>query len=476
MTRPAALLSFAILFANSVILPAQTGSVPVSTPIKTPLKTGSVPVFAPFLTAIAPEQTSLLAARDRMVIVISLDGFPAYDLEDPKLPIPTLRQLMKNGSWATRMQPVNPTVTWPNHTTLVTGVHPADHGLLYNGSLIRTDNPLAVKVDPNIDKTKMVHVATLYDLAHDHGLTTAQVDWVAINNAPTITWAFPERAKPADPLVAEMISKHLLSAEDIGNSDHPTIVWRDQIWTRAGAYLIRDHKPNLLLFHLLSLDSTHHNYAPRTLASYDAIAFLDNCVRQLVDAVHAAGMSDRATFIIVSDHGFKSVSKQIHLLSLLATSGFGNAVRAVPEGGSAMIYVDQARRAELLPKLEQVFSQTEGVQSVAKESQFRALGLPVPAADPQAPDLIAYAKSGYAFAGGKEGDSVIAALPSPTGSHGYINTDPEMDAIFIASGYGIRPGVQLEKIPNLRVAPTLAKLLGISLPKADAQPLTEILK
>src|SRR5579859_3815901 len=60
-------------------------------------------------------------ASKRMVVVISLDGFPAYALDDPKLPVPTLRRLIHEGVSA-RMHTVNPTVTWPNHTTMVTGV------------------------------------------------------------------------------------------------------------------------------------------------------------------------------------------------------------------------------------------------------------------------------------------------------------------------------------------------------------------
>ena len=76
----------------------------------------------------ASAQLAAVPPKDRMVLVISLDGFPAYDLENPKLPIPTLRQLAAAGSSSKRMQPVNPTVTWPNHTTLVTGLHPVDHG------------------------------------------------------------------------------------------------------------------------------------------------------------------------------------------------------------------------------------------------------------------------------------------------------------------------------------------------------------
>src|SRR3954451_804496 len=296
-----------------------------------------------------------IAAKDRTVVLISLDGFPAYDLEDPKLPIPTLRELMKNGSWAKSMQPINPTWTWPNHTTMVTGVDARVHGVLYNGVLRRQDDPFAVKIDPTVPKAQMVSQPTLYDLAQRAGLTTAQVDWVAINDAPTITWAFPEKAKPSDPLVAEMVGKGVLKPDEISDEGHPTIVWRDQIWTRAGAYLIREHKPNLLLFYLLTLDSTHHTYAPRTLASYDAIAFLDSCVRELVEAAKGAGILERTTFIVVSDHGFKGVGKQIWLRNVLNDAHLGPEVQVLPEGGSGMIYFDPGRKAELVEKVAATF-------------------------------------------------------------------------------------------------------------------------
>jgi predicted AlkP superfamily pyrophosphatase or phosphodiesterase len=89
---------------------------------------------------------------------------------------------------------------------------------------------------------------------------------------------------------------------------------------------------------------------------------------------------------------------------------------------------------------------------------------------------VAYAKPGYAFSGGKETDDVIGPVPHPVGAHGYINTDPDMQAIFIASGHGIKKGVTLGDIKNLSVAPTLARLLGVELPKAEAAALDQILE
>src|SRR5205085_9591093 len=194
------------------------------------------------LIAVCAPAFAQVPAQQRMVVVISLDGFPAFALDDPKLPVPTLRRLIADGVTA-RMNIVNPTVTWPNHTTLVTGVRADEHGLLVNGTLVATGAWPPVKVDPMIDKEKMVHVPTVYDAAHQAGLTTAQVDWVAINNTPSITWAFNEWATPEGPVEREMIDRGVLTTNDVQDFTKFNIIWRDQVWTKAAAYLIREHKP-----------------------------------------------------------------------------------------------------------------------------------------------------------------------------------------------------------------------------------------
>jgi len=210
-----------------------------------------------------------IPAQQRMVVVISLDGFPAYSVEDPKLPIPTLRRLIREGVGA-RMHIINPTVTWPNHTTMVTGVRADEHGLLVNGSLVPTGTWPPIKVDPMVEKVKMVHVPTVYDAAHKAGLTTAQIDWVAIQNAPTITWPFAEWASPEGPVEQEMIRKGGITAADVTDFTKANILFRDQIWTKAATFLIREHKPNLMLLHFLSLDTIHHQFGPKSMAANSA--------------------------------------------------------------------------------------------------------------------------------------------------------------------------------------------------------------
>src|SRR6202041_2994215 len=107
--------------------------------------------------------TAYAASRkQRTVVVISLDGFPAYALADPRLPIPTLRKLAREGAAATAMQPINPTVTWPNHTTLVTGVDASHHHVLFNGLLTRSPDG-SMRIEPWRNKDLLVHATTVYD-------------------------------------------------------------------------------------------------------------------------------------------------------------------------------------------------------------------------------------------------------------------------------------------------------------------------
>jgi predicted AlkP superfamily pyrophosphatase or phosphodiesterase len=420
-------------------------------------------VLATLVLAAASLRAADVPAAQRMVVVISLDGLPAYALDDPKLPVPTLRRLQQEGL-SGRMTIVNPTVTWPNHTTLVTGVTPAIHRVLANGTI----HPAAekgIKVDYLLDQPHMVHAPTVYDAAFKAGLTTAQVDWVAINNAPTITWAFSEWATPEGPLEKEMLAKGAVTAAELDRFSKSNIVFRDQVWTRAAAYLIREHRPNLLLFHLLSLDSTHHRYGPRTLAGLDSMAFLDSSVEKIIAAVREAGMMERTTFLVLSDHGFKSYTKEIRPLVALSAAGLAGKVRVMPEGGTAFVYCPP----ELVAPAREALAKAEGIHRVISPEEFPSLGLPTPAQDPQAFQLLLAARDGYSFSGAT-GGPVSAELPQQGGGHGYLASDPEMDAIFIASGYGVVRGRTLTQFPNVNVAPTIAKLLGIALPSAQGQP------
>ncbi len=440
-----------------------------------------------FVVASSAWAAEPLPPKDRTVILISLDGFPAWLWNDPTLPIPNLRRLAGEGAQAEAMTVSNPSVTWINHTTLVTGVNPSKHGVLFNGRLVRQGPDQPPQIEQWADKADLVRVPTLYDLAFNAGLKTAQVDWVAILNSGTITDEFLEVPRVNGRIERELIGAGKLTAADLAvfNKGRQP-VWRDQAWTDAAVHILRTRKPNLLLVHLLNLDSTNHTYGPGTSASHTAYAYADRCVADLLATINEAGFRDKATVVITTDHGFKKVDKHIFPNVALRKAGLvtveaGKVARCdayiMPQGGLAFAYVtDPSRRAELLPRLRAVCEKIEGVDRVLDGSRGPELGMPTPDQNQGMGDLILYAKAGYAFQAGAIAELETAEAKGYLGSHGYPSTDPELDGIFLAWGYGIRPGVRIPRVANLDVAPTLAELLGVTLPPTDGRVLTEILE
>jgi predicted AlkP superfamily pyrophosphatase or phosphodiesterase len=418
-----------------------------------------------------------LDRKDRVVVVISLDGFPAYALKDPRLPIPTLRKLASEGAIAESMQPVNPTVTWPNHTAIVTGVDVSQHHVVFNGLLERPENDGPPKIEPWRNKDVMVHSPTIYDLAHEAGLKTAQVDWVAIYKAMTIDWEFPELPEPNGEMEKKLIADGVVSAEQLKTFEKSSQAWQDEIWTDAAVRILKDHHPNLLLFHLLTLDDINHEYGPMSNASITAMAWLDSQVKRVVDVLQGPEYARRSTVIIVSDHGFRAYRHRIHANVLLQQKGILSAgdgklhgdAWVVPEGGTGMVYVSNAaRRAELISQIRTIYSSAEGIEKVYGVEDFGALGLPTPAESDQGPDLVLAGKPDYAFSG----DAAKTYITDENGgTHGFLNSDPQMQAIFIAWGAGVPKGTQLGVITNREVAPTIAKLLGLDMKSTKAAAL-----
>jgi predicted AlkP superfamily pyrophosphatase or phosphodiesterase len=444
-------------------------------------------IFGTLWSSRGQSRTGAIPAKDRIVVVISIDGFPAYAFDDQRLSAPTILRLAREGARAQGMKTVNPAVTWPNHTSMITGVAPAKHSVLFNGLLVR-DNPKAPpKVEPWRNKDEMVKAPTVYDLAFKAGLTTAQVDWVAITNPQTITWEFAERPDVNGPIEKEMVAEGIVKEKDLLEFSKSGQPWRDEVWTNAAVHIIKKHKPNLLLFHLLNTDSIQHRFGAGTPAAATALAYADTRVQQILDALKAANLIDRATILVVSDHGFKTAKRSVRPNTILREKGLlavaGDKVTStdayvIPEGGAAMVYVtDPANRKRLVPQLKEWFSTLEGVNRVLGPEDFPALGMPDPEKNNQMADLVLVGKEGYSFGGSAEGPTVMDITPPASpGSHGYLNSDPEMNAIFIAWGYGVTPGGALPLFNNVDIAPTIASLLGLKMNNIDGVPLSAILK
>jgi predicted AlkP superfamily pyrophosphatase or phosphodiesterase len=419
------------------------------------------------------------------IVLISLDGFAGWAMDDPHLPVPTLRRLARDGATARDgMRPVNPTVTWPNHTSMVSGVSAARHHLLFNGLLIREPG-VPPRIEPWRDREEMVHATTLYDVAHERGLTTAQVDWVAIQNAPTITWEFAERPDPEGAIPREMVAAGLITREDVETFHTRNIVWRDHIWTEAATHILRQHRPNLLMYHVLNLDSTQHRYGPRTPAATTAMALADTQVEAILRTLEETGLAPRTTVFVVSDHGFKTVRRHIRPNAAFLKAGLleveGDKVTraeayAVSAGGSAMVYLTVPDPdGAVLERAKGALAGVEGLASIVGADEFARHGLPHPDTTDQVGVLWLTPRDGYAFTNAVGDEIVVDTAPTSLGAHGYPASDPELRALFIASGRGIRSGVTVDAVSTLDLAPTMAHLLGLELKDVEGRVLTEIL-
>lgn len=424
-----------------------------------------------------PAQT---APKDRLVILASIDGFSNAALKDPNTSVPTIRRLVRDGAFAANgMISINPTVTWPNHTAMVTGVDASRHGLLFNGLPVRTPGK-PVRVEPWVPKEKLVLAPTVYDLAHAAGLKTAEVDWVAIEDAPTINHSFFEVPKPDSPIVREMIAAGAIAADQIRDFRKLSINARDEFWTDAAIHIVRKHRPNLLLYHLLTTDSVQHRYGTGALAAQTALAFADRELGRLLAAARETGME--TTVFVVSDHGFHNARKIIRPNVALKADGLIRADSAdawtIPEGGTAMVYItNEARRAELLPRLRGELAKLEGVAQVIGPEDFARQGFPPPGPDSRMADLVLAAADGYAFGGDQDGAAVVdVPAGAIAGAHGYLRDMPDMRALFVASGYGIKRGASVPEVRNLDIAPTIARLLGLEMKNVTGRVLTEVLR
>ena len=155
---------------------------------------------------------------------------------------------------------------------------------------------------------------------------------------------------------------------------------------------------------------------------------------------------------------------------------FVGSVWVNAEGGAAELYIrDGKERAKLIPQLKAYFSTVPGISHVYTNAEAQTLGLPADTNTDQAPQLYLTAAPDYAFGENANGPLALE-LHEPRGQHGYLNSMPEMQALFVASGAAIRPGIHLGMIPNLRVAPTIAMILGVNLPAAEQPAIKEILR
>jgi arylsulfatase A-like enzyme len=216
----------------------------------------------------------------------------------------------------------------------------------------------------------------------------------------------------------------------------------------------------------------------------------DAQLAEILQAIEAAGIRERMTIFVTSDHGFDKASKIINPNVILRKAGFLRPgpppsfskvrAQAISEGGTALVYLtDPATAKEDRDKVVALMREHEGIAEVLGPERFAGLHLPDPAKNSQMADLILVPEPGYAFSNEANSEASITevtAAPGNQGQHGFLSTNARMNGVFVAWGRGIKAGVKLGLVDNIDVAPTIAEVLGEKLPGADGKVLREILK
>ncbi len=432
------------------------------------------------------------ADSDRIVALISVDGLAHYYFEDPNCEMPTIRELAAKGARAKMMKCSTPTVTWPNHTTLVTGVHAGKHGVIGNSYFDREKNEVIKLIpDPFFNKDEIVKVPTIYDVAKVAGLKTAAIIWPASRGAKTLDWTVPDcfsnslwRIHGTSSLLAEF--------QQAGIPYEKQEEWcrtgkdedRDRMYVQMFNHVVRTHRPHLALLHLVRVDHAEHAKGPQSPEAYAAVKFADDRVREVWQELQNS-FPGKATLIVAADHGFFNYQQSIQPNVLLRQQGLltaddkqitGGQVRAHEQGGVCYLsMLDRANRGALTKRVVELFREVEGVHEIVLPGDFAKHGLPDPEQNPGMGDVMLLCKEGYIFSNTATGDSVVTPKSEAVrGAHGYDANEPRLHANFVAWGAGIRPGKVVERIENIDVAPTIASLLGLTI-KADGKVLNELL-
>jgi predicted AlkP superfamily pyrophosphatase or phosphodiesterase len=423
--------------------------------------------------------------------MISIDGMrPDYVTKAAEhgLHLPNLQRFVAEGTYAEGVTGVVPTLTYPSHTTLVTGVTPAVHGIDSN----TTFDPLFKNQVGWFWYADMEKAETLWQAAHKHGIVTANLNWPVTVDAPGIDFNLPEywRASTPDdqPLLRALarplgLQQKLESTEGTYVDGNNTTVEGDAVRTRYAIAMIKQLHLGFFTIHLSSLDETEHETSPFSPASNKTIEAIDAMIGQLRDAALAA--NPNTDIVIVSDHGFVRTDFRVNLFGPLLKAGLitlggpgplGTPLftswKATlwPAGGVAAVMLndpkDRASLGTILKLLNDLAADpANGILRIVPADELHALG-----GFPQAQALVVLRDDyqlGYAFTG-----PIVTPAPS-TGMHGYLPSNPEMRSSFFVLGTGIAHARNLGLIDMRQIAPTVATLLGVRLPEAQ-QPAVDV--
>lgn len=391
-----------------------------------------------------------LYAQPRKLLVVSIDGMDHRYLRDRdllNLRIPNLRKLMAAGSLSGGLTGVVPTNTWPSHTTLITGVTPAEHGILDNNIRTATGSE-------RYWYTHYLKATTLWQAAKKAGRTTAAITWPVTvfdrAGGEGIDYNLPEyfqgRAGGAMDLksIEEKATPGLVAAI---SKAHPSFAtqWMDDRTRALGTiFILRRYQPDLTLLHFVDHDSVAHEMGPFSREALAALEYTDELLGQIL-----AHLPANTVVAVVADHGFEATPRELNVAAWLASA-------KLPAQGTE-------NRGGYLTTLN-----AQVAAALSSAGTKSCVGREIPRAEidrflPGTPDAMrAFEPApGCYFGRGKAEGEVISKSHGEAGRHGHWPT--RYRASYLLSGPGIPKGLT-PALDMRAVAAQWAAILGLTWP------------
>lgn len=418
----------------------------------------------------------------RPVVLISIDGLkPEYVLQADAhgLKIPHLRALLARGAHASGVVGVIPTVTYPSHATIVTGAAPARHGIISNNPF----DPFNRNQDGWFWYARDIRVPTLWDAVMDAHRTVGSVHWPVTVDA-RITWNIPQYWRSGEPddrkLIRALSTPGLYDAleREVGVPYADGIdesITGDELRARFVQRMIESRRPALMLAYFTALDHEQHGNGPFTPTVLATLERIDAIVGAVIASADRA-YNGSEVVALVSDHGFVRTTRALNLISAFRSANlidYATAEYDKPTGWRAAIWGGGASAAIVLKDTADVATRTRveqllrtlaadsanGIARVLDAAELRRRG-----GFPGASFLVDL-RDGYTFGWNPRG--ALMEEVSAGGMHGYLPDHPAMRATFIIAGPGIPRGRDLGTVDQRAIAPTLARVLGVKLPRAE---------
>lgn len=430
------------------------------------------------ITVVAVALLAAPRAQDQepRVILISIDGLMPSSYTDPALAAltPNLRRLAKDGVWADGVLGVLPTVTYPSHTTLITGVDPSVHGI-YDNRIFDPENRSA---GAWYWYARGIRVPTLPMAARARGLRAGAVTW-PVTIGMDLDYLAPEYIGSRHPEGVNMLKalsrpSTLIDAAEVARGQPFSWPQDDRDRTDLTTFILKTFDPHVLLLHLIELDGAQHSHGPGSPEALKTLAKVDGHVGEILDVVAAAGRAGRTHVAVVSDHGFLPVKMQLQPNAAfkqagLITAGSRGEItswRAYfhASGGSGFVYVkdaaDRPRVHEILIRMKQ--DPANGIREIWTATDLADRG-----SHPDAAYGLDVVDGFYTGSG----HDVLVTTAGSKGGHGFDPARPALHASFILAGPSVQKRGAIGVIKMTQIAPTLAAILDVSLSPAAAKPL-----